>query len=261
MPKFIALIAAVGALSGAGVALAGQAATNPNGEFIALNVAVTPPVAGTAKAPRGVGVSFDSFRGNRINGNTPSTGDSIVVRFSKGFKGNGLRFPACKINPKDLTVCSKSTQIGTGSAEASIAGANGAPPTFVPAKLVVYNGKPYQSKAPTLIFTALLNGKPATELDFRVRQQPTGPYGLAIDDIEFPPSSTPAPFTLTKFSVSIPDRTVTRTVRGKKVKFHLLEAPMTCRGSWKFAQTNTFTNANPLTATDSQPCTTKRKRR
>jgi hypothetical protein len=257
-PTFIALIAAVGVLSGAGVALGGQGATNEKGEFIALDVAVSPPVAGTAKAPRGVGVSFDSFTGNRINGNTPSTNNSIVVRFSKGFKENGLRFPGCKINPTDFTVCPKSTQVGTGTAEASIAGVGGAPPAFVPARLTAYNGKPYgQSKAPTLIFTATLNGIPSAELDFRVQQQPKGPYGLVADDIEFP-SSTPALFSLTKFSVTIPDRTVTRRIRGKKVKFHLLEAPTTCRGSWKFAQTNTFTNASPLTATDTQPCTRRR---
>jgi hypothetical protein len=258
MPKFIVLIAAVGVLSGAGVALAGQGATNQQGDFIALSVAVSPPVAGTAKAPRGVGVSLDSFLGNRINGNTPSTNESVVVRFSKGFKSNGRRFPGCTINATALTVCPKSTQVGTGTAEASIAGANGAPPTFVPATVVAYNGKPYQTKAPTLIFIGFLNGEPATELDFRVEQQPTGPYGLAFDDIDFP-SAPPAPFALTKFSVSIPDRTVTRRVRGKKVKFHLLEAPTRCRGSWKFAQTNTFTNASPLTATDSQPCTRQRR--
>ena len=138
-------------------------------------------------------------------------------------------------------------------------------PRSFPRTLAVYNGKPYgQSKAPTLIFIGTLNGTPTAELDFRVLQQPTGPYGLAFDDIaasEFPGPVTPAPFTLTKFSVTIPDRTVTRRVRGKRVKFHLLEAPTTCRGSWKFAQTNTFTNASPLTATDTQPCTTKRKRR
>ena len=74
MSKFVAVVVAVvvSALSVAGVALAGQGATNVNGEFIALSVAVSPPVAGTSKAPRGVGVSFDSFLGNRIDGNTPS---------------------------------------------------------------------------------------------------------------------------------------------------------------------------------------------
>lgn len=260
MPKFIVLIAAVGVLFGAGVAVAGQGATNAQGDFVALNVAVSPPVAGTAKAPRGVGVSLDSFAGNRINGNSPTTTDSIVVRFNRGFKWNGRRFPGCKINPTpgDVTVCPKSTQVGTGTAEASFAGANGAPPTFVPVRLVAYNGKPYQTKAPTLIFIAFINGQPAAELDFRVQQQPTGPYGLAFDDIDFP-TAPAAPFTLTKFSVSVPDRTVTRRVRGKKVKLHLVEAPTRCRGSWKFAQTNTFTNASPLTATDSQPCTRQRR--
>ena len=33
---------------------------------------------------------------------------------------------------------------------------------------------------------------------------------------------------------------MTRRVRGKRVKVHLLEAPTTCPKSWKFAQTNTF---------------------
>ena len=193
-PTFIALIAAVGVLSVAGVALGGQGATNEEGDFIALDVAVSPPVAGTAKAPRGAGVSLDSFLGNRINGNTPSKNNSIVVRFGKGFKENGLRFPGCEINPTDFTVCPKSTQVGTGTAEASIAGAGGAPPTFVPARLAVYNGKPYgQSKAPTMIFIATLNGTPAAELDFRVLQQLRGPYGLAFDDIEFPGSRPPLP--------------------------------------------------------------------
>ncbi len=265
MPRLIAVVAMVGALSGASVALAGQGATNEKGDFVALDVAVSPPVAGTAKAPRGVGVSFDSFLGNRINGNTYSTNDTVVVRFSRGFRENLLRFPGCKINPTDSTVCPKSTQVGTGTAEASIAGANGAPPTFVPATLAVYNGKPYNNnKAPTLIFIGSVNGAPLAELDFRVRRQPTGPYGLAFDDIdasEFPGPVTPPTFELTKFSVTIPNRTVTRRARGKKVKYHLLVAPTTCRGSWKFAQTNTYTNASPLTATDTQPCTTKRKRR
>jgi hypothetical protein len=256
MRKLIGLVAIVAPLAGAGIAFAGQAATNNNGEFIDLNVAVTPPVAGTPNAPRGVGVSFDSFTGNRINGNTPSTNTSITVRFNSGFKENGTFFPSCTINPKALSKCSKSTQIGTGTAEAEFPGANGAPPTFLPAKLVAYNGKPFSGKAPTVIFIALVNGKPANEFDFTAKQQPSGPYGLAFTAIQFP-NSTPAPFGITKFSVKIPDRTVTRRVHGKSVKIHLVVAPTTCHGSWQFAQTNSFSNAPPLTATDSQPCATR----
>lgn len=257
MRKLIGLAATVAILAGAGSALAGQAATNANGEYIDLSVAVTPPVAGTPKAPQGVGVSFDSFTGNRINGNTPSTNNSIVVRFNKGFTENGPLFPSCKINSTGYSNCSRAARIGSGTAEASLAGSNGAPPTFVPAKLIAYNGKPFSGKAPTVIFIALLNGKPAAELDFTVRQQPTGRFGLAFTEIQFP-SSTPTAgptFGLTKFSVTIPDKTVTRRVRGKSVKIHLVQAPTTCNGSWDFAQTNTFSNAAPLTATDSQPCT------
>ncbi len=254
MRNLIGLVAAVTTLGGAGVAIAGQGATNQSGEFIDLNVAVSPPVAGTAKTPRGVGVSFDSFAGNRINGNTVSHNTSIVVRFNKGFKENGKLFPACKINPTALTKCAKSTQIGTGTAEAELPGSGGGAPTFVPAKLIAYNGKPFGGSAPTIIFTALLNGKPSTELDFTVKQQASGPYGLAFTEIQFP-GSGPATFGISKFSVTIPDRTVTQKAHGKSVKVHLIEAPTKCTGSWKFAQINTFSTAPPLVATDSQPCT------
>ena len=58
------------------------------------------------------------------NENSPITNDSIVVRFNKGFKWNGRRFPGCKINATDLTVCPKSTQVGTGTAEASVINAS-----------------------------------------------------------------------------------------------------------------------------------------
>lgn len=256
MRKLIGLATPVAALAvAAGIAHAGQGATNQNGEFIDLNVAVSPPIASSTNGPRGVGVSFDSFAGNRINANTPGNNTSIVVRFNKGFKFNGTLFPSCKINPTPgaLTTCPPSARIGTGTAEAEIPGANGAPPTFVPAKLVAYNGKPFSGKAPTLIFIALLNGTPAAELDFTAKQQPSGPYGLAFIQIQFP-NSPPSAFGISKFSVQVPDRSVTRRVQGKKAKVHLFEAPTKCHGSWKFAQTNTFDNAPPLTATDSQPC-------
>jgi hypothetical protein len=255
MGKLLCLAATVAFLAGAGIALAGQAATNSSGDFVDLNVAVTPPVAGTVKTPQGVAIAFDSFAGNRISGNTQTNNTSIVVRFNQGFKTNGLLFPSCTINPTGLSKCPKSTQIGTGAAEAAFAGTNGGPPTFVPAKLIAYNGKPFKSKAPTIIFTALLNGKPTTELDFTATQQPHGPYGLAFTQIQFPSAGGPG-FEITKFSVKIPDQTVTRKVHGKPVKVHLFEAPTTCNGSWLFAQTNTFSDAPTLTATDSQPCTT-----
>jgi hypothetical protein len=254
MRKLITLAVTVATMAGAGVALAGQAATSPNGRFIDLRVAVTPPVAGTAKAPQGVGATFDSFTGNRINGNSPSHNTSVTVRINKGFKDNGALFPSCKLNPTALTTCSKSARIGTGTAEAAVAGVGGAPLSFLPATLTIYNGKPLAgAKGTTLIVIASINGKPAAENDFTVQQQPTGPYGLAFTTIQFP-NLPPAAFDITKFSLKIPDRTITHKVHGKSVKVHLIEAPTTCTGSWQFAQTNTFSDAAPLTATDSQPC-------
>jgi len=255
MRKLIVLVVTVASLAVAGGALAGQPATDGAGDFIDLNVAATPPVAGTARAPRGVGVSFDSFTGNRINGDTSRITTSIRVRFNRGFKENGLFFPACQINPKAVTQCARSTQIGTGTTEAELPGKNGAAPTFVPATLAAYNGKPYSGRAPSVIFIASLSGKPTAELDFTARQQSSGPYGLAFTQIQFP--GFPTLFDITKFRVNIPDRVMTRKVHGKSVKVHLIDAPTTCHGSWQFAQINTFADQPALTATDSQPCTSR----
>jgi hypothetical protein len=262
MRKLIGLAVTAATMAGAGVALAGQATTSRNGEFVDVHVAVTPPVAGTAKAPRGVGLSVDSFTGNRIDGDTPSDNTGTVVRFNRGFKENGALFPACKLNPTALSTCSKSEQIGKGTAQVAILGANGAPPTFARARLAVYNGGPFAGAAQTLIFIASVSGKPPTEVDFTAGQQPHGRYGLAFGEIVFQsPSSTAPGFQITKFSFRIPDRTVTLRVNGKSVKFHFIEAPTTCNGSWQFAQTNTYSNAAPLTATDSEPCVKALKRK
>src|SRR5947209_9727733 len=100
MRKLVATAVTAAVLVGAGAALGGQAATAPDGTFVDLHVAVAPPVAGTPRAPRGVGVAFDSLTGNRINGDIPSTNNAITVRFNRGFIDNGLVFPACAINSK-----------------------------------------------------------------------------------------------------------------------------------------------------------------
>lgn len=252
MRKFIVLIAAAGVLGAAGTAAAEQAATAPSGEFIDLKVAVTPPVASTPRTPRGVGVAFDSFSGNRINGNDEMISSSITVRFHSGFRENGAFFPSCKINSSGLTACSKATEIGAGAAEAALLSKNGSAPAFVPAKLTAYNGKPFAGKAPSLIFIASVGGKPAGELDFAVKRQGAG---LEFSQIQFP--GFPVLFDITKFAITIPDRTVTRTVHGKRVRVQFIDAPTRCSTAWTFTQTNTFAKQPPLTATDSEPCTSR----
>jgi hypothetical protein len=255
MRKLIGLAVAALALGGAGVALGGQAATNQNGEFVDLHAAAGPPVAGTAKVPRGVGLSFDSFTGNRINGDTPSQNTTITLRLAKGFRENSALFPACGVNPTALSTCSRAAQIGSGTAQAAVLAPGGAPPTFLPATLTIYNGRPFSSTAPTLIFIVKVSGEPTTEVDFTVKPEPGGPYGLAFDELVFQSPPPPgAAFQLTKFSFRIPDRTVTLKVHGKSVKVHLFEAPTTCNRAWQFAQISRYSNSRPLTATASQPC-------
>src|SRR5579859_1644064 len=179
MRKIVGLLVGLIVLGAGGTALAGQGATNTNGDFIDLSVKVTPPKSGTAKHPRGVAVSFDSFTGNRIRADDETASTSTQVLFDNNFKENGLKFPACTINPKGVSTCAPSTQIGSGTAEAQLLKAIGAP-TFIPATLAVYNGNPVSGKTPTMIFVASIGGKPIGELDFTVGPQGGG---LAFNEI------------------------------------------------------------------------------
>jgi hypothetical protein len=244
-----AVVAAVG-LSGAGVALAGAPATNKQGYFIDLSVSVSPPIAGTPGHPRGVGVEFDSFSGNRIDGNRMVTNRAIFARFSSGFKDNAAKFPACQLQLKKLSKCSKADEIGSGDAEASLQGKNGAPPSFVPAHLVTYNGSKYHGH-PTLIAQAVIGGKPAVELDFTVTNKSSGPWGIVFQDIPVPGGGSS--LSITKFDLKIPDKS--RVVHGSRV--HLITAPDTCHGVWKFQQEDAPQHGAPLIATDTQPCRTR----
>ncbi len=243
------LVAAVG-LAGAGVALAGAPATNKQGFFTDLSVKASPPIASTTGHPRGVAIQFDSYSGNRIDGNRRQTTRSIIVRFGAGFKENGAKFQACQLQLKTLSKCSKATELGSGNAEASFAGKNGAPPSFVGAGLVAYNGSSYHGH-PTLIAQAIIGGKPAVELDFTVTNKSSGPWGVAFTSIPAG-GSTGSSLSITKFELKIPERS--RVVHGSKI--HLVTAPDMCHGFWKFEQETDFVHGSPLIATDTEPCTT-----
>ncbi len=242
-----ALVAAIG-LSGAGVAVAGAPGTNSQGYFIDLSVKVSPPVASTPGHPRGVAVQFESFDGNRIDGNRQAYTPSITARFGSGFKDNAAKFPACQLNTTGLSMCSKASEIGTGTGETAFPGKNGAPPTFVGANLVAYNGSSYHGH-PTLIVQAVINGKPALELDFTVTNLSSGPWGVVFSNIPAPPGGPVV--SITKFTLKMPKKS--RVTHGSRI--YLITAPDTCHGFWKFEQENTFTSGPPLIATDTEPCT------
>jgi hypothetical protein len=244
-----AVVAAIG-LSGAGVALAGAPATNKQGFFIDLSVKASPPIASRPGHPRGVGIEFDSFSGNRIDGNRQDTIRAIFARLGSGFKDNAAKFPACQLQLKKLSTCSKADEIGTGTAEASIQGKNGAPPAFIGADLVTYNGSNYHGH-PTLIAQAVIGGKPAVELDFSITNNSSGPWGVVFTSIAAG-GTTGSSLAISKFDLKIPDKS--RVVHGSRI--HLITAPDTCHGFWKFDQEDDPTSGPPLTATDTEPCTT-----
>ena len=253
MRKLIASLVGAVALAVAGTALAGAPAVDSSGDFVDLSVNVTPPVAGTAKAPRSVGVIFDSFTGNRINANQTVNNSSLKVHFDQNFVDNDLKFPSCTINPIALSVCPAKTRIGTGTAEGEILSSTGGTPTYVQATLNAYNGKPYKASNGTMIISASVGGKPTTELDFQVAPENGG---LSFTQIQFPPApgATGPIIYLTKFHLVTPAKTETIKVHGHKRTIALLQAPTVCRGSWGFSQTLGFPSQPSLTATDSQPC-------
>jgi hypothetical protein len=175
---------------------------------------------------------------------------AIFARFGSGFTDNAAKFPACQLQLKKLSKCSKADEIGTGSAEASLRGKNGAPPSFIPAHLVTYNGSKYHGY-PTLIAQAVIGGKPAVELDFTVTNKSSGPWGVVFQDIPVPGGGSS--LAITKFDLKIPDKS--RMVHGSRI--HLITAPDTCHRVWKFEQEDDYTSGAPLIATDTQPCTAR----
>lgn len=251
MRKFIGLLAGLVVLAVAGTALAGPPAVDSNGDFVDLSIKITPPTSGTTRAPRGIGVTFDAFTGNRINANNTINTNSLQVRFNQNFTANGLLFPACAINTTGVSTCPANTRIGTGTAEGELLSSTGGPPSFVAATVAEYNGKPLGDKSPTYILVASVGGKPVTELDFRVVPQADG---LSLNQIIFPGTGSGPTIYLTKFHLVQPDRSEVKKIHGRKTTIHLLDAPTTCHGSWTFSQTLGFASGPPIVATDSQPC-------
>lgn len=224
-------------------------ATNPDGDFLDLRVGVSPPRAGTVRAPQGVGLTISSFTGNRLNADSAIPMTSLDIFLRQGFTENGQLFPACPLNPTTISRCSRVSQIGTGSAETERLNPGGEAPTYGAARVRVYNGAPYLGGAPTLILVFAQNGHAIAELDFSVRSQDRG---LAINQLLLAGSGPGSG--ISAFSMSIPDRHERLRVRGKRVTVHLLDAPTTCAGAWTFSETTTSAGRRPLRATDSQTC-------
>src|SRR3954467_3756466 len=93
--------AAAGAVAAVAVALvssahAGPAATDRNGNVSVLDVALSPPVASSRRAPVGATLTFNEFFGNR-NGARPPTVTKTAITLPADTRGNGRLFPKCPL--------------------------------------------------------------------------------------------------------------------------------------------------------------------
>lgn len=255
----IAALAVAGAA--AGVATAGPATTDTNGNFAVLDVDVTPPQAGTKAKPRGVGVAIHAFFGNSRNGQrSPYRGDQ-VIRLPRGMRTNAARFPVTCPLPATTDElgnearCPVKSKLGSGTAEAD---ARPAIQEFLPATMNAYNGAPHNGH-PTLIvmLTATVgNSQLHSELDFEYTSQPTGAYGPKLAMFHVVADSSSGFFSPRKFDLTLPDKVFKLKVGAKKVRYHVLQAPTKCPSAgWAFSmQGFTTDGSSSITATDVAPC-------
>ena len=247
--KLLAAAAAAAALCGlVSTAQAGAPSRGPTGKnFLVLQFKIFPPRAGA-----GVGVEFDSFAGNDVDGTLPSANDStrvIDVRLAKGFKVNPSAFVSCTRAQIDKNKCPRASQLATGTATAD------ARPTIatpVQAKVTAFNGKTTAGK-PALFLRALatLNGQQVPLVLVAEIKPPTSGFGpgFVLDAGPLTPGSGPL-FGINQLHLNLPDRAA--RVRGRTV--HYVVSASTCRGSWLFEQVNTSYAGAREVATDRMPC-------
>jgi hypothetical protein len=247
--KLLAAAAAAAALLGlAAVAQAGAPARSPNGkDFLVLQFKVSPPRAGA-----GVGVEFDSFAGNDIDGQLPPVNDQTRindVRLARGFRVNSSAFVSCKRADIDRNRCPRASLVGTGTATAD------ARPTIasrVPARVTAYNGKTSAGRPAVLLrAVANLNGQQVPLVLVAEIKPAAAGFGpsFVVDSGPLTSGSSPL-FGIVQLHLNLPDKVV--RVRGRAV--HYVVAPPTCRGAWLFEQVNTSYAGARLIATDRVPC-------
>lgn len=154
------------------------------------------------------------------------------IRFQKGGKFNGNKFPRCKKAViLDKTVCSpssgkKSSKIGSGKATAV------ALPIvpIVNAPLTLWNGEK-QNNHDTVYVFAIPDIGPNLLTIGEVSKSKQGDFDylldFKIDDIQTLPGAPNASVT------SVTTNTPKRSIKKGKKTFHLIQAPSKCTGKWK----------------------------
>jgi hypothetical protein len=250
MFKLVALAAAaVSAVALVSIAQAGPAATDGDGNVSVLDVALSPPVASSRRAPVGATLTFQEFFGNRNGAQLPRI-TRTTVELPAGTRSNGRLFVKCDLPDEASEVgtkrCPRASRIGSGTVEAD------ARPTIqepLSGELAAYNGE-LRNGNPTVILLADVNVRGSTvtgELDFEAD-------GSTLRSLD-PPAGTPQGlFTITKVDVAV--RKTARIRRGgRRIRVDLIENPRTCRrGTWRSRSTQEFEGGGSIRALDTAPC-------
>jgi hypothetical protein len=250
MRRLAALMVTAAAFGGlSSLAEAGPPATDPNGNFMVVDIDVFPPRAG-----QGVTIGYHFFGGNRLTGQRPPGVRDETIRFP-GFRSNGRLFPKCPLprTAQELgrNRCSNAARVGGGTGEADARPLVGG---FIPIRVSAFNGS-LRNGNPTLIFLATATvGSQAVnaEIDFEVRRAGGG-FNLVL--LPAPPGAPTGLFSLTRADLTF-GKTIRRRRGRRTILTSFIEAPLTCRPQgWLLSQTTAFTDGSPtLTARDVHPC-------
>jgi hypothetical protein len=172
------------------------------------------------------------------SGARPRDPQTMVIRFSRGARWNGARFPKCSYDK--LPYCPRSTLVATGTATAD------ARPNIdpFPATVKVYNAKTKRGK-PSLVFHGRSDVGPEARFEMTFSFPKKGDYGTVLT---FPVmkqfGKTPL-FTITGFKI----KTLDKSYRGTP-----LISATSCPGKYPFAFEQTLPSGERLVARDTLPC-------
>jgi hypothetical protein len=268
------VVAAVASVVGSGVVIAQKPpgsspdpALDPDWNFLTLDAELSPPHAGTSSRPQAAGLHLKVVAGNAKHGKFARVA-GIRILVPRGVRTNASRFPTCPLpgtaEEAGRPRCSKDALVGSG--RALVDARDLKIEELVPAELSVYNGEPVNGD-PTLIVLAegTVDGNPfRAELDFAVTRPEADEakrYGYAVSLIGpqgYRPGDEPPPYYPLVFELRI-ERSITTRSKGTRRTFPFIQTPTTCNGAWRFRQEDPLRNGAELVASDSQPCSRRRR--
>jgi hypothetical protein len=238
-----------GAVSlGGGVAVAGKPDSAPSGIAVMLDADFGPDVASAPGRPRGVRLDYQFLAGNPQTGERLPAIRETQLRFHRGFRFNGPLFVQCSPGAAEPADCPARSRVGSGDI---VVDARPAAADPIRLRLLVYNTTPRRGNSRFLFFTQA-NGTVVAKLFGEVVTDPTGPYREALVLDLGPPDQQG--FAIREINLRTLNRRVRTRVGTRNLHRYLIEAPMSCRGSWRTADAVQYANGESLVAADASPC-------